>query len=343
MEPRELKKLIAQHEGLKVDFKTDLRPQSLQDLSKDIAAFANAEGGHIIIGVDNKGNVVGVDWDAEKTQRVIQEGLNCVPQITVAVHEVHFPRAGTVVAIDVPKSTWIHMDANKRFPQRLGDRTALMDTFALLTLAKSRGLIGTESQLQYPSSMVRRKPDKIAFLADFLSDPAPFIRAEAATDLGNTSYEYAVEKLPAFFDKITRLLKDEDAGVRMAVLNMISNLNYRLESRKKKELLAVCQDILSDLSFNDKDINIRSRAVSLQAEVGASNIIEVIIKLLKSEPAETYSKLTIQNTFMRIAEAGLGYQLRKRLYAELAVAKEPEIQGRFKEALTKLRDFHWAG
>jgi predicted HTH transcriptional regulator len=64
--PRELRKLIKQHEGLRLDFKTDINENSISDFAKDLAAFANTEGGQILIGVSNDGHAVGVDFDRDK-------------------------------------------------------------------------------------------------------------------------------------------------------------------------------------------------------------------------------------------------------------------------------------
>ncbi len=339
---KELKRLIAQGEGLKVDFKRDLHPQSIQNLSKDIAAFANNEGGTIIVGVDDKRKVVGVDWDAEKTNLVLQEGLNCIPQLRLNIREVRYPKVGTVVAIEVPKSTWIHSDPNRRFPQRLGDRTVFMDTAMLLTLAKGRGLMATEGQfINSPAPSARQKPDNVAFLVDYLSDPSPFVRAEAVNDIANVSYNYAVEEIPNLSDRLIKLLNDVDSNVRISTLNAVGTLHYRINSRKKKELLSKILGKMIDLTVNEKDLNVRQRAYSLLCELGVPEVIPIIIQLIKLEPAETYSKLNVVNNFIRVVEAGHGHDLRRRLYEELSKTEDAETQRRFREALAGLRNLYW--
>jgi len=54
----ELLELISRGEGAKVEFKTDgVRPESM---AREIVSFANMNGGHILIGVDDGGEIVGV-------------------------------------------------------------------------------------------------------------------------------------------------------------------------------------------------------------------------------------------------------------------------------------------
>jgi len=339
---KELKRSIAQKEGLKIDFKRDLHPSSIQDLSKDIAAFANTEGGHILIGVEDNGNVIGVDWNAEKSRLVYGEGMNCLPQISVSIETVPYPRVGTVAVVSVPKSTFIHRDSKQRFPQRLGDSTVFMDTAMLLSLAMSKGLVTTGSQLVYPAAYVRKKPKKVAFLGTYLTSPKQLLRAEALTDLANISYVFAIEDLPEMTKKIRNLLGDVDSAVRLAALNVVSNVNFRIDAKKKKEYQSRMGSKLVEVVYKDKDVNVRQRALSVLADIASPKVIDVIIQLSTTEPAETYPKLNFQNIMMRITEAGVGLAMGKRLYAELDNAKTPEAEARLKEILGFLRNTQWA-
>ena len=51
----DLKIILQEGEGQKIEFKESFSPS----LSKDIVAFANASGGKIFIGIDDKGNIKG--------------------------------------------------------------------------------------------------------------------------------------------------------------------------------------------------------------------------------------------------------------------------------------------
>lgn len=342
MELAELKKLIAQRESLKVDFKRDVHQSSVQDMCKDIAAFANTEGGHILVGVEDKGKVVGVDWNSEKENLVTQQGMRCLPQIIVQFHEVNYPRVGTVVAVEIQKSSYIHSDLNQRFPQRLGDRTVFMDTAQFISVLRTKNLIGSESQVNSPIPQVRGKPKKVEFLVKNLDSPKPLVRAEALIDLGNVSWHVAIEEIPEFLRKVNSALKDEDIAARIAALDLVANLSYRMNDKRKKEYREELAPIFTDMVAHDKDSNVRTRALLTLAQIGAENVVEVIVSLGLNEPDETYPKLNLQNIMMRVAEAGLGYDMTKRLYSELAAAKTPETEKRLKEILGWARQTNWA-
>lgn len=58
------KELIQQGENSVIEFKrADVRPESL---AKEIIAFANGHGGVILVGIDDNGNVLGVEQNFTK-------------------------------------------------------------------------------------------------------------------------------------------------------------------------------------------------------------------------------------------------------------------------------------
>lgn len=66
MNTKELNKLIRIGEGFTIEFK-----RSPSHLGRELCAFANASGGHILIGVDDKGQKVGVK-NLNRTKSEIQ-------------------------------------------------------------------------------------------------------------------------------------------------------------------------------------------------------------------------------------------------------------------------------
>ena len=55
MKPKELNLIIKEGEGLTVEFKEKYTPK----ISNDMVAFANTRGGRILLGVDDKGKILG--------------------------------------------------------------------------------------------------------------------------------------------------------------------------------------------------------------------------------------------------------------------------------------------
>ena len=56
MTKKDLQFILQQGEGLKIEFK-----ESIGSLDKEIIAFANSTGGRIFLGVDDKGDIKGVN------------------------------------------------------------------------------------------------------------------------------------------------------------------------------------------------------------------------------------------------------------------------------------------
>lgn len=89
-------KLIAQGEGESVEFK--VKPTNI---AETVCAMANTSGGHIIVGVDNKGKLVGI---TEKQQERIPadiQGLVPTPNLSISSIKINDKN---VVVIDVNKS-----------------------------------------------------------------------------------------------------------------------------------------------------------------------------------------------------------------------------------------------
>jgi ATP-dependent DNA helicase RecG len=83
-----IKDLIKQGEGLQLEFKEMLRKE---EVAKNICAFLNAEGGIVLIGISDNGNVIGVK-DADQEEVILKNYLlkTIIPEapITVSVETI---------------------------------------------------------------------------------------------------------------------------------------------------------------------------------------------------------------------------------------------------------------
>ena len=87
MTTTELKKLVAQGEGLYIEFK---RKTTFPDkIIKEVVAFANTQGGKLIIGVDDDGTIAGLKHALED-EFVMKEAIakHCKPAITYEMSKV---------------------------------------------------------------------------------------------------------------------------------------------------------------------------------------------------------------------------------------------------------------
>lgn len=87
MTPQEIESLIKQGEGYNLEFKQSI-PSKASELAEEICAFANAAGGTLLIGVDDKGKVVGVTMDNVAKSRLQNILNNIEPQYPVKMEEL---------------------------------------------------------------------------------------------------------------------------------------------------------------------------------------------------------------------------------------------------------------
>lgn len=69
LNPTEIKSIISSGEGFNAEFKVNL-PTNLKSITEEVCAFANASGGIVLIGVDDKNNIKGVTIDNSKRSAI---------------------------------------------------------------------------------------------------------------------------------------------------------------------------------------------------------------------------------------------------------------------------------
>ena len=96
----ELENLISSGEGYNTEFKVSF-PSKVKEITEEICAFANAAGGTLLIGVDDKNTIQGVAFDNAK-RSVLQ---NSIGEISPTLHcEIHTMEieGKEIVVIEVP-------------------------------------------------------------------------------------------------------------------------------------------------------------------------------------------------------------------------------------------------
>lgn len=97
MKKEELLKTIADGESQKVELKSSFNVEAMES----VAAFANAEGGKVFIGVSNKGKIVGVEVNAESIQNWVNE-IKSKTEPALLVDATQFELDGkTIVVLSV--------------------------------------------------------------------------------------------------------------------------------------------------------------------------------------------------------------------------------------------------
>lgn len=121
-------------------------PPEKGDLATEIAAFANADGGVILIGVDDSGGIVGLDSqtlaDAE-TMAVEICADTLEPMVRVRTEKLRID-GKNLLKIDVPSSLFVHKSSGRYF-LRLGSSKRQMTTEQLGRLIQNRSQAHTFS------------------------------------------------------------------------------------------------------------------------------------------------------------------------------------------------------
>jgi ATP-dependent DNA helicase RecG len=101
MEASELKEKIASGEGFHSEFKETL--PSRETLAKSIVCFANTDGGQLLIGISDSGEIAGID-NMDEAMRIIDDVAfhRCEPPVTVVQETVRLEKK-VILVVNIPK------------------------------------------------------------------------------------------------------------------------------------------------------------------------------------------------------------------------------------------------
>ena len=120
-----------------IEFKRELPHR--ESLGDEIAAFANANGGVILIGVDDDSEIVGIDrQNLDRTEKTAVEicGDNIAPMVHIVTEKLQVDNKN-LLKIEVPRSPFVHKSSNGYFI-RQGSSKREMATEQLARLLQSR-------------------------------------------------------------------------------------------------------------------------------------------------------------------------------------------------------------
>lgn len=124
-ELQQLKKLVAQGEGLTLEFKR--KASHPEKLVREMIAFANTRGGILLVGVGDDKNIVGLKFP-EGESHVIQDALRaCKPKLEVEERFIPVSSTSTVLHYHIPESKrkphYILVDEIKESYVRVADQS----------------------------------------------------------------------------------------------------------------------------------------------------------------------------------------------------------------------------
>ena len=143
MSPDELLRLVEQDEGQSIEFKLESEKQA--DLAEVLMAFANAEGGYLLVGVADDGQIVGVENVKAVVDRLHAAARRTEPSLhaVVTVEPVQC-NDKTVVVAHVPGGLEATYSLSGRFKTREGSFNRQMSPADVLGHAVRRGSLDFE-------------------------------------------------------------------------------------------------------------------------------------------------------------------------------------------------------
>jgi len=103
MDVETLERIIAGGENERVEFKRTLVTRGEDNVVKEMAAFANTEGGWILFGVDDRGQVTGIDDPKGFEERVMNLAANNLTPPLIPTFQTFCVEGKTVAVLDIPK------------------------------------------------------------------------------------------------------------------------------------------------------------------------------------------------------------------------------------------------
>ncbi|MDH7485356.1 MAG: ATP-binding protein [Anaerolineae bacterium] len=143
---REVAYLVTGPEGQTLELKSArIHPR---DLATTLIAFANADGGRLLVGIEDDGTVSGLDpiADREQVERLLRAAYEyCTPSVQIEYQFVPY-QGRQVLVVDVPVSTRVHSHTNGRVYLRVLDRDQPLSADETLRVAFAKGQASYETQ-----------------------------------------------------------------------------------------------------------------------------------------------------------------------------------------------------
>ena len=138
MDKDELKTMLQEGEGLKIEFKESFD----KSIAKDIVAFANSEGGRVFLGIDDNRKVIGIKIDNRLKSRIQDIARNCDPPMKIGLKEFK-----NVLVIDVEEGKDKPYRCSEGFYLREGPNSQKLKRDEIIKLVTELGKIKFDEQI----------------------------------------------------------------------------------------------------------------------------------------------------------------------------------------------------
>lgn len=202
MKEKELKLILQEGEGYKVEFK-----ESFKNIDKDIVAFANSQGGRIFIGITDDKRLKGVKISNKLKSQVYDIARNCDSSIKINVNEFK-----NILIIEVKEGLDKPYKCSHGFFLRIGPNSQKLTRNEILDFIIKEGKIKFDEQLNtnfdYKKEIDNNKLNKFLKLAgitktiskkDLLINLGLATRQEGNVYVNNTCVLFFAKDIKKFF------------------------------------------------------------------------------------------------------------------------------------------------
>lgn len=128
---KDIRQIIAEGESQQTEFKSSFNVEAMES----ITAFANTEGGCVLVGVSNKGKIVGVVTNEESVQQWVNEIKSKTEPAILVDAERYEIEGKAVVMLSVPEYPVKPIALQGRFYKRIGNSNHLLSATEIANLS----------------------------------------------------------------------------------------------------------------------------------------------------------------------------------------------------------------
>jgi ATP-dependent DNA helicase RecG len=157
--------LIKEGEGYYLEFKENVS----KDIAREMVAFANASGGRIFLGIDDRGELKKIKISNKLKSQIQDYANNCQPRISIKLEEHN-----DTLIIFVPEGDNKPYQCSEGFFLRMGASSQKMNREQLLDFIEKEGRIKFEElfhhSFDFEKHFIKTKLDNFLHLAKLSTD-----------------------------------------------------------------------------------------------------------------------------------------------------------------------------
>lgn len=184
-----LQQLIEEGEHQQQDFKFEI--SDARKIARSLSAFANIDGGRLLIGVKDNGRIAGVRSEEEVYMIEAAAQLYCLPQVAIEMH-TYTVDGKTVLIAEIPKSAEKPVQAQVA-PGKYMAYVRIADENILATAVH----LAVWRQKNSPKGSLVKYTEREQLLLDYLAEHGE-ITVSKYSRLARLSYRSAVDHIARF-------------------------------------------------------------------------------------------------------------------------------------------------